>query len=333
MFTKNSFATLKEERQFIYSLKTFAILSVVSAHSASVSKTDSFTNIIAGNILQSLGSIGVIVFFIVSGFLFASNDRSFIEFFRKRLVTIFLPWVVTGTIVYIYVAIRKDGIDLIDWIFFIMGNKSYLYFMPMLISCYLILFFINKNIILLILIMIISFFSILLTTNNIYIQQNPYMNPLNWFFYFAVGYLLFFFNKISYLIGFAKRNIRFSSIIFFVCLLAFSKNKAIGYWEYEYLFFEFISLICLLYISSQPVIYKSKLINYIGKESFSIYLIHMPFAGMVVYFFRHIDFAVVTLIRPFVILFLSYSAIYVYKYIAKKLNMLGLFVMLIGARD
>ncbi|HEY9278153.1 MAG TPA: acyltransferase [Methylotenera sp.] len=321
------------QRQFIYSLKAFAILSVICAHTASVSKLDSFSNVIAGKILNSLGSIGVVVFFIIAGFLFANSNYSLINFFKKRVITILIPWVATGTIVYCYVAIRKNGINLIDWLYFITGNKSYLYFLPMLLACYLISFLINKSLIKLILIVIFSLLCILLTTNNLLTQINPYMNPFNWFFYFGIGYLLFIFNKLYVLVDFAKRNFFLLGIIFILCLFAFSIHRNIGYWTREYLFFEFISVNCIFAICSLPSIYESKLINIIGKESFSIYLIHMPFAGVVAYLLSFVDFAPVTLIRPFLVLFLSLAAIYVFKLISKKLKMDSFLPILIGSRE
>ena len=108
MFKIKLIATLENKRKLIYSLKAFAILSVICAHTANVSKSDSFSNMIAGNILQSFGSIGVVIFFIISGFLFAGSNYSVIEFFKRRLITILLPWMVTGTFIYFYVAFRKS---------------------------------------------------------------------------------------------------------------------------------------------------------------------------------------------------------------------------------
>ncbi len=325
-------STLENQRQFIYSLKAFAILSVICAHTANVSKFNSLSNIIAGNILQSFGSIGVVVFFIVSGFLFASSNYSIIEFFKRRLITILIPWVITGTVVYCYVAIRKNGINLIDWLNFIIGNKSYLYFLSMLTVCYLLTFLINRSVNKLILIMIFSLLSILLTTSNFLTQLNPYMNPFNWFFYFGIGYLLFIFNKFYVILNFAKRNFVLLGIIFVFFLLTFSINKNIGYWTSEYLFFEFIAVNFIFAVCSHPIIYESKLINVIGKESFSIYLIHMPFAGILAYYFSFIDCALVTLTRPFLVLFLSLASIYSYKFISEKLNLESILPILIGSR-
>lgn len=289
-------------------------------------------NIVAGNVLNSLGSIGVAVFFMISGFLFANGDYAFLSFFKKRVTTILLPWIATGTAVYCYVAIRKNDINAMDWLNFMSGNKSYLYFLPMLLACYLISFYINKNTVKLTLVMLLSIVSILLSTSKVTIQINPYMNPFNWFFYFGLGYLLFDFDKLRSLTAFTKRIVFLSVAIFSVFLLVFSISGSIGYWANEYLFFELISVICIFGIYSFPSVYQSKAINIIGKESFSIYLLHMPFAGMVAHLFSQFDLVLFTLIRPFIVLFLTVIFINAYKSISGKLKVDRFLPLLIGSR-
>lgn len=325
--------TQTNQRNYIYAVKFFAILSVICAHTAHVSKQNSMENIVAGNILSSLGSIGVPIFFIISGFLFAKGDSPFVIFFKKRITTILIPWMATGTVVYCYVAIRKNGINVVDWLNFLAGNKSYLYFLPMLLACYLIFFFINQNPVRLIIVMLVSLASILLTTCNEISQLNPYINPLNWFFYFGVGYLLFLFGKMSALTAFAKKTINLWALVFLVCLLVCSKNSSIGYWTKEYLVFELIAVICIFGICSYPRVYKSKAINRIGQDSFSIYLLHMPFAGIVAHVFSQVDLAMLTLIRPFIVLFLTIFFIFIYKHISYKLKVDRFLPMFIGSRE
>ena len=324
--------TQSKRSQFIYAVKGFAILSVICAHTSNVSKVSSMENIVAGNVLSSLGSIGVAVFFIVSGFLFANNNYPFLSFFKKKIATILIPWVVTGTVVYCYVAIRKNGFSAIDWLNFISGNKSYLYFLTVLMSCYLIAFYINKKPVKLTLVMILSIVSILLTTSKVITQINAYMNPLNWFFYFGLGYLLFNFDKLQSFTAFAKRTIFLWVAIFLVLLLVFSINGSIGYWTNEYLVFELISVICIFGICSFPSVYQSKAINIIGKESFSIYLLHMPFAGFVANVFSRFDFALITLIRPLIVLLLTVIFIYTCKFTSNKLKFDRFLSIFIGSR-
>ena len=324
--------TQSDLRQFIYTVKAFAILSVICAHVAYVPQSDSGGNVMASNVLTSLGSIGVALFFIMSGLLFAKGGHAFSGFFRKRIKTIFIPWFATGTVVYGYVAIRKNGINLIDWLAFVFGNGSYLYFLPMLITCYLMFFYVNKNSAKLMCVMVLSLASIVLTAGKVITQINPYMNPLNWFFYFGIGYVLFNMDKLGITMNFAKRTVWYWVFGFVVSLGAFSLNGSVGYWTGNYLLFELMAVMCILGICSLPVIYQSKLINRIGQESFSIYLLQMPFAGIVT-FFSKVDFVPLTLLRPFVVLLLTIMMIRVCKFVAQIMQIDELMFMLIGSRE
>ena len=320
-------------RQFIYAVKAFAILSVICAHVAYVPQSDSAANVMAGNVLTSLGSIGVTMFFILSGLLFAKGGHVFSGFFRKRIKSIFIPWFATGTVVYGYVAIRKNGINLVDWIGFVSGNGSYLYFLPMLIACYLMFFYVNENSSRLTCVMVLSLASIVLTAGKVITEINPYMNPFNWFFYFGVGYVLFNMDRVGIVLDFAKRTVWYWACGFVAALGAFSFHGSVGYWTMNYLFFELMAVMCILGICSFPVIYQSRPINSIGQESFSIYLLQMPLAGIIAFFFSKVDLVPLTLLRPFVVLLLIIMLIRACKFMAQKMQIDGLMSMLMGFRE
>lgn len=320
------------QRDFIYAVKAFAILSVICAHTSSVSNASGADNIFAGNVLNSLGSVGVAIFFMISGFLFSRGSHDFAGFFRKRVATLVIPWVVTGTAVYCYVAIRKQGIDIAGWLGFVMGHHSYLYFLSMLMVCYLVAFGIDKKPLRLSIVMGLSLASILLTASGVVTQINPYMNPFNWLFYFGLGCLLFDLGGLSSLMLFAKKTVHLWVAVFLCCLVVFSLDGSVGYWTSEYLFFEAISVACISGLCMSPMIYQSSTVIAIGKESFSIYLLHMPFAGVIAHVFNMVDSALLTLTRPFVVLAITIACIHFCKYISSEIKLARHLPVLIGLR-
>jgi len=65
-----------------------------------------------------------------------------------------------------------------------------------------------------------------------------------------------------------------------------------------------------------------------GQWSYAFYLLHMPIAGMVVYLCKHLDYAPITLLRPFIV----YGIVYLSVMIIKKIKCLKFVELLIGLR-
>jgi len=70
----------------------------------------------------------------------------------------------------------------------------------------------------------------------------------------------------------------------------------------------------------------------IGKLSFSVYLIHMPFAGIIVHFPSHIDYWLITVFRPFIVIGTVILCIKLYQFAAGKLRISKLADIMIGVR-
>lgn len=111
------------ERNYIYALKVFAIVSIVAAHCPNVSPNTNKLNMLFSWILSQIGSIGVGVFFIISGYLFYKNKYPIHVFFWRKSKTIFLPWIVIGTAMYLYITLRKGEIGLSSWFNFLLGME------------------------------------------------------------------------------------------------------------------------------------------------------------------------------------------------------------------
>lgn len=133
------------EKSYIYALKVFALFSIVSAHCWTIATKTNQINNVFSSILSQIGSIGVGIFFILSGYLFFKNKRSFSAFFLNKIKTVMIPWILVGTTVYFYVFFRKEGVELNSWINFLLGNGSYLYYLTLLIVFYLMFFILRKT--------------------------------------------------------------------------------------------------------------------------------------------------------------------------------------------
>lgn len=130
-----------DEREYIYILKFFAIFSVVCAHSTSRIENLRGINYIISSVFSSIGSIGVPIFFIISGYLFNKSKKKILPFFKGKIRTIFMPWIICETVVWFYVVIRKGGISLVSWLNFMVGVRHSTYYLTVLIIFYI---FISK---------------------------------------------------------------------------------------------------------------------------------------------------------------------------------------------
>lgn len=120
------------EKDYVSIVRALAIFSVVCAHVTDAS--GSITNLA----ISSLGAYGVAVFFLLSGYVFSFEKRSFGTFFRRKLTTILIPWLFCGTLDWLYVVLRKGGITFSGWVSSIFVHSHY-YYLTILILCYCIL--------------------------------------------------------------------------------------------------------------------------------------------------------------------------------------------------
>lgn len=79
-----------KENELIYKLKGIAIISVVCAHCGnrtSYTAIDLFLN----NARNNIATIGVPLFFIISGYLMR-NDKPYLQFWKRKWSTTIVPW-------------------------------------------------------------------------------------------------------------------------------------------------------------------------------------------------------------------------------------------------
>ena len=123
-------------------MKFIAMFCVIGAHCNSVSVENIFAQK-SSLLLQNIGSISVIIFFVLAGAFFHYDKYSIKVFLKNKVALLLLPWIISGTAVYLYVYLRKYQVDFLSWFYYVIGNGSYLYYLTILLIFYVVFYFIK----------------------------------------------------------------------------------------------------------------------------------------------------------------------------------------------
>lgn len=307
--------------------KVFAILTVIIAHSRNVDYP------FLSQITERIGALGVIVFLFIAGYYFNPDKYGIKKFFKSKITSILIPWIFTGTIIFLVV---KPFI-LIDWLNWLVGNGSYLYYLVVLMICYFLLCFVrgNKGRIFLITVNVIS---LILTSLGILDALakdvlgvdsiNNYLNVFNWIGFFTLGimakgrleqFLLFNYNK------------RWIVLILFISVIGLGliiEPTYSGYFSKLGMLSELLGGLCLFNLSKFPI-FNHKTVFVISGLTFAIYLIHF-----LVFPFRRFlpQNQVFEFVNPIVYLLLASGLILGGEYIATQLKLDRMYRVLLGIR-
>ena len=311
----------KEISDNFWALKGIAILSVICAHVGTIMLDNLFVKY-CSNILNNIGIIGVGIFYFISGYYYKFNQTQKLHFLMTKMKTLIIPWLIAATIIWLYVILRKGEIAFDSWFNFLIGNGSIFYFMTNLII-YFIIFAVlsylkNKKAYIymqsLIFITFLSEIFLILESNNISLFLTPYLNFMLFIGYFSLG---------QYFQNFNKKEITLNSnriLLIFIILVAIFVPVRLSYW-YNFIIIPLelgviISLYCLCTVMDKKL--KTLLIS-LGKDSFAIFLWHIPIAGIIVNLTNRVDFLqYFVLIRPIIVCFIIWMGIVFLKRILKN---------------
>lgn len=311
----------EEDKKYIYRLKALAIFCVICAHTSPIYNESGQLSMLLSEILNYLGTMGVPVFFLISGFLFSRNRKSFEEFWKGKIISIGIPWLFCGTFLWLYVVIRKGGIGIRQWFLFMIGYDHSTYYLTVLMVMYL-LFWRAKKIWHLPALICLSLVSIVSTGWGIGIDfvneliGSCYLNPLNWIVFFASGMYISQKNLLQSIKEVtSKRQVIF--LMFLMSTLYFAMCEIEGEYIYYFARFALIAhvvnvflILGLGHLISNIGGICDRCILYIGKTSFTIYLLHQFAAGLIVAVSNRIDIALLVLIRPFAVLMIVEAVVY-----------------------
>ena len=85
-----------------------------------------------------LGTFGVPIFFSISGYSVAGNTRNWGDFWKRKVTTLFWPWICCETLLWFYVVLRKGGISIAAWLLFLLGYHHTTYYLTILVLFYVI---------------------------------------------------------------------------------------------------------------------------------------------------------------------------------------------------
>lgn len=258
---------------------------------------------------STINSFQMPLFFLISGFLFATNNKPILFVLKDKVIRLFIPYLTAMLIIIIAKTIipgiayhNIQGIEnIVQDIFLYGGDRWFVY---VLFVLFILVIFIKKYLLnkvfrlyLIIIIMITSTYFIL-----------PTIFTINKVFYYSVFFIvgiIFRDNYQNIVTIFSKRNIQWLIIVLFVsCNIVFVRQLAaipiIGNY-----FVQIIGCVTI-YFLSYKLSTKSYLSNiskkiigfikYAGKYSLQFYLLGFPFAII-----RHIVINVVQLTNPYLI--------------------------------
>lgn len=302
----------EEESRYIWILKCVAIFFVVCAHLYPVSENSGTANTIASEILHYMGSMGVPVFYIISGYLFAGNKKDFKSFWKGKIKSLFIPWMVCYTLLYFYIVLRKGGIGILSYVQTLLGYQSTAYYLSMLVVLYLI-FWISSNLWYVGGLICLSIFSIVCTGWKFGIYRlndicgTYFLNPLNWILFFGVGLC---FRRI-------RCSIMLNRSLFLIPLLLLSTiyllvmnkfEEPVYYFSRYSLIAHMINIPLLFCIAAALSRLRTTLFEDMGKKSFSIYLTHQLVAGAIIAITNININPIFIVARPFITVLIVYLA-------------------------
>jgi hypothetical protein len=244
-------------------------------------------------------------------------------FFKKKITTIVIPWIITGTVVFLV-----GNLGFFNWINWIVGNGTYLWFLTMLVCSYFFFYYIKDNKNLLFFAIILNLTSLIMTcfgylnsiTEYAGITINNYLNIFNWIGFFALGILSQ--KGLVRFITFLRSNI---IIIFVLFLIALSVSVYM-----EPLYAGYFSKLAIILALSTLKLFDKKIILSISSFVFTIYLTHFLFFPI-----KRIlrNTMIFELIHPIVILIVNYLVLLLGMWVSKKIGLESMYRLCLGIRQ
>lgn len=312
-------------------MRVFFLFSIIAAHS-SVTRAEVVGkwSELLWKIWQAWACIGVPGFLVLSGYLFKGKQESFILTVYKKIHSIIIPWIVCGTIIYFICNYPKVGIQ--EMIQFIVGYNSYLYYILILLGCFLIFYLISSKNIFLLFCIIINILSLYFTQCGIYHATfTNFLNIMNWIGYFSVGCLL---KKYEILVKIKSQSIVVRwlmivlSIVIFICAVLSGVENYFNWFMFIVGIGMTIGIYCFC---SFEKINKIPYILKIGRWAFTIYLFHMPLVAVVKKIIRSI-YPELYILIPIIIILIFYIVLDFIEKLSNKYDLVKYISKILGMR-
>jgi hypothetical protein len=240
---------------------------------------------------------------------------------------------ITGTIVF-WVAKSNNKIGWLNWI---IGNGTYLYYLTVLLVCYILLFKYASNKVVLIVVILVNVILIILTSygflvtlsSSIGFKLNNYLNVLNWIGYFALGILAK--DWLYKILSIINQKFYFVVFVYLGCLIAslYIEPYQGGYFSKFAIPLQIMGGLMILSISTLRI-FDNHIINETSKFTFAVYLTHFLIFPIKRLMFHSIIF---DFVNPLVILLVNVLFLIIGLKIAKLLKIGRLYKSCLGIRQ
>ncbi|MCC8015626.1 MAG: acyltransferase [Eubacterium sp.] len=275
----NKQAITKRESENFDIIRVIAILSVIAAHTNEYVETPVLREVITF-FWSSFGTVGVPAFLILGGFFYHREQGDTRRFWTNKAKNVIFPWILCSTLMFfLYGIVKGNSMTFAEYMKYILGCGTWFYYMTIYVVCLVLFRFFWKNTKALVCIIIVTSVSLLLCTFGIYLEigyMNVYLNPLNWIGYFALGILI---RKYRLDRKVVRQRFALPSCVVMMCLsyIFMMITKKNSYFNFFSGIWEVSVFVILLFVADiiQPKFIRDFII-WIGKITFSIYLLHMP---------------------------------------------------------
>lgn len=309
--------------------RIYCLISIVAAHLY-------FPEPFFTMIMHRLGTVGVVGFLVMAGYFYKPvKFGSFVNLLKKKAISIGVPWIAMGVLTWAYNAVlnpnKRSVLELIKWV---LGNSTYLYYMPVLVLCFII--FYKHNIATLTAAVGLNIASVLLTATGVLapiieaLHITNHLNVFNWIGFFAVGMLLQRLDeKATY--RFLRRYRLLFVLLFIACysLAVAFEGINLDYFSYLAIPYELIGVLALFSVSTFQLS-DNKVFSALSESSFTIYLIHLIFIGLLDNILAR--FVVLSLLAPIVIIVVVFLCLMAGLWLARKVKLDNLYCTLLGVR-
>lgn len=287
-------------------MRAFFILSVIMAHfSGKVYSVFTGFPLELFYCCRAFGTVGVVGFFIISGYLYKREPGDTKRFWSKKLLFIIAPTLIAGVIN--YTVLNIGNFNFLDMSVYCYGGGSHFYYITVLCICYMLFRKIYDNTACLLVSIIVNLLSLFLFASDIIVyEQLPYplltsyLLPTNWIGLFSLGILLRRKKCFEKILEFLGKYVFILTGVFLAATYLYAKLRAnveISYFVYEALPYELLGVITIAGIAYR--LKESRLLFNVGSASFFIYLYHIHIIGFISNRFCKYWFLVI--LYPFII--------------------------------
>jgi peptidoglycan/LPS O-acetylase OafA/YrhL len=317
--------------------KAIAIISVIIAHSPLLT-----SNKFLQEMWNNLGAAGVPIFLVISGLYFNPEKyKTICCFLKSKIETIFIPWVMCGTFLYLFSPIwlylknkTQITITLFSWIRYLTGYNTLLYYLTILMVCYILMFYpvLRKQRNIFFIAMFSTALSIGLTNLGVLtellkvIGLTNYLNFFNFIGWFSLGVVLKSYNLKNFLYFCRKCTAVVAVSYIAAILIAIKFEFETGYFGFYGILIQILAITFVFGLSNNKIM-DNRILNKISELSFSIYLLHLLFFSITSNLPLIPSFLV-----PFVIILLSSLFIMGNQWLAQKFNFDRIYKILVGIR-